>query len=505
MGQAFRFDPNEPTIQEFTLGPRLCCGQSPTQTLQSNPPPPMTGGDSSATLAPPPKRREEPNTTTTLSIRAGFPPAAVTGSFHRRRRQRRRKVRRVSPIHKLGDDLLLEVFLRLPSLATLVRASFTCRAWRCAVASSPDFRRRFRAIHPAPLLGLFFDAPGPAEDYNAPAFPTFIPSRRRDRDLTAAVRGGDFFLTCIEDLPDEAPSWEMVDCCRGSVLLWNWDFSSLVVFNPLSRQCEDVFDVGSDDMLDDHRGQYGNAIPRLVISAEDPMSFRVVILVYDKWRVRAVVFSSDNWEWSVYPWVDVPPSSGDDKWIQDAGGMQSNRHLYWVYNDQRYLVSLDTATIQFCVTELPRYLRFRGFDVGETKDGATCIVFSDHLNVGVLMPTRDNDGVERWVLDKVVPMDRELERALHVGLDDGSVVDDLVDNPSRLSVFAVRDGYVYLATLADDPQAPCWLLSLCLKTMSLERLFKNIFDDAAHPYIMAWPPSLVGNYGSFAVEDAPSP
>jgi hypothetical protein len=89
-------------------------------------------------------------------------------------------------------------------------------------------------------------------------------------------------------------------------------------------------------------------------------------------------------------------------------------------------------------------------------------------------------------------------------LDDGSVVDHLVDVPSALSVFAVRDGYVYLATLADNPQSPCWLLSLCLETMSLERLFKNMFEDAAHPYIMVWPP-LVGNYGRFAVEDAPSP
>jgi hypothetical protein len=285
----------------------------------------------------------------------------------------------------------------------------------------------------------------------------------------------------------------------------NWELSSLVVFNPLVRQSEDVFDVGSDDMFDDHHGQCGNAIPRLLISAEDPTSFRVVLLVYDKCRVRAVVLSSDTWEWSVYPWVDVPASSGDDEWIQDVGGMQANGHLYWVYKDQRYLISLYTATMEFCVTVLPHYLRYRGFDVGETKDGATCIVFSDNLNVGVLMPTRDNNGVERWVLDKVVPIDRELERALRVGLDDGSVVDHLVDVPSALSVFAVQDGYVYLATLADNPQSPCWLLSLCLETMSLERLFKNMFEDAAHLYIMAWPPSLVGNYGRFAVEDAPSP
>ena len=161
---------------------------------------------------PPPKCRKEPSSTTTT-----VSPCDEGGG--------------ASPIHKLGNDLLLEIFLRLPSLATLVCAAFTCRAWRYAVASCPAFHRRFRAIHPAPLLGLFLDAPGPVQASNAPAFPTFVPSGSRDMDLCAAVRGGDFFLTCIEDLPDEAPSWEMADCCHGCVLLMNWDFSSLVVFN----------------------------------------------------------------------------------------------------------------------------------------------------------------------------------------------------------------------------------------------------------------------------------
>ncbi|CAO2183421.1 unnamed protein product [Urochloa humidicola] len=156
----------------------------------------------------------------------------MTGGRKRRRQHRWGNPRRDLPIHKLGEDLLLEIFLRLPSLATLVRAALTCRAWRRAVASSPSFRRRFRDVHPPPLLGLFFHPPSPAQTPNIPAFPTFIPARRCDRDLTAAVCGGDFFLTSIEDLPDQGPCWDIVDCCRGCVLLMNWDDATLVVFNP---------------------------------------------------------------------------------------------------------------------------------------------------------------------------------------------------------------------------------------------------------------------------------
>ncbi|RLN23000.1 hypothetical protein C2845_PM07G14890 [Panicum miliaceum] len=393
-------------------------------------------------------------------------------------------------------------------LATLVRAALTCRAWRRAVASSPSFRRRFRAVHPPPLLGLFFEAPGPVQTPNTPAFPTFVPARRRDRDLTAAVRGGDFFLTSLEDLPDEGPCWYIVDRCRGCVLLVNWDDDSLVVFNPLTRQIEDVFDLGPEDMFDDSRGHYAQLNPRLLFSDEDPTSFRVVLLVHDECRIRATVFSPDTWEWLVLPWVDVPASSGDDVcWIQQEDGMQANGFLYWVYEDKRYLVSLDTATMEFCVTELPHCLRDSTFDIGETKDGATCIVYSDQLNVGVLMHTRDDDGVEKWVLDRVVPLDRELERVLRVGLDDGTVLNNLVADHNDLSVLAVQDGYVYLLSISsmhNDPQTPCWFLSLCLESMRLERLFRRSFDNAVHPYIMAWPPSLVGNYGGFALQDAPS-
>jgi len=83
-----------------------------------------------------------------------------------------------------------------------------------------------------------------------------------------------------------------------------------------------------------------------------------------------------------------------------------------------------------------------------------CLFRSAEL--GVLMPTRD-DGMEKWVLDRVVPLDRELERVLRVGLDDDSVLNHLVADHSDLSVLAVQDGYVYLVSTSSmdhDPKTP---------------------------------------------------
>ncbi|KAM0858907.1 hypothetical protein ACQ4PT_047544 [Festuca glaucescens] len=61
------------------------------------------------------------------------------------------------------DELLEEIFLRLPTPATVAYASATCTSFR-RVIKGRAFRRRFCSLHLPPLLG-FMDAAGfhPAE------------------------------------------------------------------------------------------------------------------------------------------------------------------------------------------------------------------------------------------------------------------------------------------------------------------------------------------------------
>ena len=56
------------------------------------------------------------------------------------------------------------------------------------------------------------------------------------------------------------------------------------------------------------------------------------------------------------------------------------------------------------------------------------------------MPTRDDDGLEKWVLDRVVPLDRELERVLRVGLADDTVLNQLalVENTPKVHSKSTR-------------------------------------------------------------------
>ncbi|KAL6842828.1 hypothetical protein ACP4OV_027672 [Aristida adscensionis] len=158
--------------------------------------------------------------------------------------------------------------------------------------------------------------------------------------------------------------------------------------------------------------------------------------------------------------------------------MQANGFLFWEYKDRRHMVSLDTRTMHFSVCNLPQRLRDCTFDVGATKDGIR-IVYTDQFcfNVGFLLCTRDVNGVESWVPERVVNLKSELKRVLPGPW-----------NFSELDVLAVRDDHVYLVpSMLHDPQAPCWFLSLCLETMKVEKLFQRTYDNHVHPYIMAWP------------------
>ncbi|TVT99785.1 hypothetical protein EJB05_54826, partial [Eragrostis curvula] len=405
----------------------------------------------------------------------------------------------------------MQIFLLLPSLATLVCAACTCCAWRRAVASFPDFRRRFRALHPTPpLLGLFFDTFSGGQN---PSVPTFSPVLPLGRDLAAAVRGSDFFLTSLHERPDR---YNLADCRGGHVLLWGFiedseeeEFDEVfVVLNPLKRQEGRVSCIFHENVFLTHDAYAHPNSPdvyqaRLVFSEVDPSSFHIVLLAHgededDHPRVCVSVFSSKTGEWSFLPWVNVPEGSKDDDYncttIVYEGRMQANGFLYWLPDDRRRLITLDTATMEFSFAKLPVCLSEKcTYDAGETKDGDTCIVYSDGSNIGVLMLRRDEDGAERWMLDRVISMTAELKRVMQ---------DDVDKNAhTKVFVFAVRDGYAYLSTtpMFNNPRTPCWFLSLCLETMRLEKLFQRTYDSDPLPYIMSWPLCL----GRFALEGLP--
>ncbi|KAL6842507.1 hypothetical protein ACP4OV_027351 [Aristida adscensionis] len=370
--------------------------------------------------------------------------------------------------HSLGDDLVREILLRLPSLATLARAACACPAWRRAVAASPAFRRRFRALHPAPLLLGVFGNP------HRDGLPVFSPAlHHRDRDALAAVRGGDFcFVSLLKAAVDNDEGggvplrWSVSDCRDGYLVLINWERGLVVVANPLSPVCPDYIALPFEDMVAGHCGRRRpfSLDVHLLSSDEDSTlsssssSFRLLWLCHDDCRVRAAVFSSETRRWRVLPWVEVaarmPPHDDDTQWLPRA--TRSGGTVYCPFSDMEHMLALDTAAMYFAV--------------GEAKDGTPCIARDTAIGrIDVLMRrVVDGDGAEEWVMHGGVRY-RE-EDALQEILD----------------VLAISDGFVYLASSE-------MVLSLCLETMEMEEMFPRVFGGHFYPYFMAWPASLLGS------------
>ena len=89
------------------------------------------------------------------------------------------------------------------------------------------------------------------------------------------------------------------------------------------------------------------------------MSFQLVWLRYCKSKVQAVVFSSDTGDWFFHPWVEIEEralsNDADTHGLQF--GVRSNDTLYWAFTNLEHVLKLDTATMEFSVSELPPYLK----------------------------------------------------------------------------------------------------------------------------------------------------
>ncbi|TVU38463.1 hypothetical protein EJB05_11834, partial [Eragrostis curvula] len=107
----------------------------------------------------------------------------------------------------LTDELLEEIFLRLPTAADLARASTACTTFRRVIADH-SFLRRFRALHPPPLLGIATIPFMPAEPPH--------PSAAAARAFADAADASADFLCSFLPFPDR---WAERDFRDGRALL----------------------------------------------------------------------------------------------------------------------------------------------------------------------------------------------------------------------------------------------------------------------------------------------
>ena len=391
-------------------------------------------------------------------------------------------------ISSLTDDLLREIFLRLPDLPTLVRAAFTCRPFLCLVRCSPAFRRRFRELHAPPLLALFL----------TPYMDAVIPSASRspDPDTTAA------FADLLGD--DDATEWgtdsQIPYYYDGYVAFVNRSTDQTASYSPLNigapAQALDIYPKTPREGIDAWLEFY-----TLPPDQEGQRPSRVVCVRHDRsWaRARVAVFSSHALKWQIFPESRGLLLERDRRTIRKL----VDGFVCWLQSEN-CILALNTVTFQFSRMNLPPPLRgpytymYRTprFELGQTKDGKLCIVHVQEFTLSVWLWTPDDDGVERFMLHKMFQLHTIVKE-----ITKRSVLDN-VDAGGHMNV---TDGFVYLSVVYDKgKQSSKWFLSFCLETAEVKLLFEKTCSIycPVDPYIMAWPPSLMHDKGDSETEVA---
>ena len=156
------------------------------------------------------------------------------------------------------------------------------------------------------------------------------------------------------------------------------------------------------------------------------------------------------------------------------------------------IVVLDTSTFQFSLIDVPKQLETEWdestYKLGETKDEKLCIVdIKDNTLVSWFLASDDDIAFSRWMMYKEFPLNPIVKEFT------GFLMEEEGCN-ARVELVEVIDGFVYLSIFyVKDTQSRELYLSLCLETSEMSELFHDAYRDnvEVHPYVMAWPPSLL--------------
>ncbi|KAF8754024.1 hypothetical protein HU200_011520 [Digitaria exilis] len=208
------------------------------------------------------------------------------------------------------DDLLYEIFLRLPPNPTsLLRASLVCTRWR-RLLRDPGFLLRLRAFHRTPpVLGVFRISQRSGR---------FVPVGENPDRVPAAGFA----------LPDPT-SWVLLGCRHGRALLRSRPgWLQLLVWDPITghRRCVRLSRLGSH-VKACNATVFGDPVGL----ARREGSFRVAFVFTGNGHASTCVYSSDTGAWGRLITAEVPcddvsmePSAlvGDAVyWLLDKGGI----------------------------------------------------------------------------------------------------------------------------------------------------------------------------------------
>ncbi|CAN6348005.1 unnamed protein product [Urochloa humidicola] len=359
------------------------------------------------------------------------------------------------------DEILEEIFLRLDAAADLARASAACSSFH-RVVSARRFLRRFRSIHPPPILGMLDG--DLADDW-------FVPTEPPHSSASAArvlARAADFTFSFLPD----ARCWWPRDCCDGRVLLSqrvagaiSSDF--LVVCDPLHRRYVMIPPI-PDHLKAPIPAAMKNFESFLAPAGEDEeeeSSFRVFCTM--RFEDNFMTFFSSANKWGL---VTNHSSSY-------FGYRRFYVHgcFFWKEYAERYVLMLDTREMKFSTIDLPPKSavlnRTAIVDAGEGRLGLLT-VGDGTIDLSCKIVWRSNGaGAEGWQPYKMIPLPK---------ISDGFNY--------CWCIMDIEGRYISLMTLRSHCNDQKYFV-LDLNTMLLERLcVPNRTVGPAHLYVSFPPP-----------------
>ncbi|KAF7026318.1 hypothetical protein CFC21_038433 [Triticum aestivum] len=334
-----------------------------------------------------------------------------------------------TPIFQTPDELLRDIFLRLPTAADLARASAACPSFRRLITDHA-FLRRYRAHHPPPLIGAFDDS-------------AFIPAQPPHPSAFAARAFAGFDFSCSSFLPSTTGrTWSAIDFLDGRALL-----DGAPVPGKGGSSHLRYFSVRDLAVCDPVHGRYIllPAVPgdlKALVSEpdllhletflapgddeEDPLSFRVMCLLQCRMNLLLLVFSSLDWQWH---------SLAFDQWSAQAtfaplegtkDGLSDRQFVHgcfcWRFPLLNKLVLLDTRAMEFSAVNLPPEQGWSSnFVIVEAAEGMLGMLAEVYDRGNMYEPCWLRYSILRnnqWHLEKVIPLP-EMHHVVLLGVGGG--------------------------------------------------------------------------------------
>ncbi|XP_037442170.1 uncharacterized protein LOC119310572 [Triticum dicoccoides] len=274
------------------------------------------------------------------------------------------------------DDLLREIFLRLPPEPIhLFCASFVCKHWRGLVHDA-RFLRRFRDFHGGtpPVLG-FFNQTGP---------PFFVPT------------SGDFALSTATMSPDE---WWALDCRHGRALVESCRTGTLLVWDLVSGDKQYLPLPAQDYSL------YNGAVLCAAGHADHrdchPCPFLVVFMFSDDrdFITSACVFSSETGVWGEITSIVIP-----DALVLPKPTALVGNTIYFLLDDNSIIEFVLDKHALGLVEEVP--CTYDQIIIMPTEDGCLGLagVERSNFNLNLWSKVASIDGAVTWTHQRVIEL-----------------------------------------------------------------------------------------------------